>query len=155
MVYFIHRLFYRSDNDTVGNGWLETESGSGNAKISSNRLVFDTLDDLNVPVVVHTFSPQTSGLLNWTFIFNFERTGAEGTYEFWMQLGNNATFVSPATSDNTGVAVNLKWAGTNRGMNNDEGFGYVQGLPRDPGEKSPHRQDSPVGISQGRSLSVI
>jgi hypothetical protein len=119
--------FDRSDNATVGNGWIEAESGTGNAKISGNRLVFDTVDELNVPIVTHTFSPHTSGLLNWTFVFNFNRSGAEGTYEFWMQLGNNATFVDPATSDNTGVAVNLKWAGTNRGMTNHEGFGYVQG----------------------------
>jgi hypothetical protein len=119
--------FNRADSPTVGNGWTETEGGSAAARIGGNRLVFDMVDDVNLPRVVHTFTQQTTEVVRWRYVFNWDRTGSEGTYELWMQLGQNATMVDPATSNNTGVAVNLKWGGPNNGFTNHEGFGYVQG----------------------------
>ncbi|MCH7876528.1 MAG: DUF2341 domain-containing protein, partial [Gemmatimonadetes bacterium] len=119
--------FTRANSSSVGNGWVDTESGSDDAKISNNRLVFDANNLTNSPIVQHTFTSVSSGFLRWTYVFNWDRTGAECCYEVWMQLGNSATMVSPSTSNNTGVAVNLKWAGTSNGMTNHEGFGYVQG----------------------------
>ena len=105
--------FNRANSNTVGNGWSETDSDSdAEAQISNNRLDFDSGDDDNQPLVSHTFTKQTSGTIEWSFTFNFERTGSEGTYEAWLQLGDSATMVSPDTSDTTGVAVNLKWGGT-------------------------------------------
>ena len=75
----------------------------------------------NSPRVSHTFTQVSTGFLKWTYVFNWDNSGGEGTYEMWMQLGNSATMVDPATSDNTGVAVNLKWGSPNRGLTNDEG----------------------------------
>ncbi len=119
--------FNRADSPTVGNGWTEIEAGSDAARIGGNRLVFDSANGVNVPRVTHLLTQQTSGSLRLRYVFNWDRTGAEGTYELWMQLGENASMVDPAISDNTGVAVNLKWAGPSNGMTNHEGFGYVQG----------------------------
>ena len=120
--------FNRANSATVGNCWVEElETGGADATIATNRLQLSSSDELNAPRISHTFTQVSTGSLSWSYVFNWDRTGAEGTYGLWMQLGNSATMVDPATSDNTGVAVNLKWAGTNRGMTNDEGFGYVQG----------------------------
>lgn len=117
--------FDRPDSATVGNGWLETEAGGSEASIATSTLAFTTDDGPNRPIVVHTFPLQSSGLLTWTFQFNWDRTGPESGYAAWMQLGNNSLFSNPSASDNDGVAVNLKWAGPNDGMSNHEGFGYV------------------------------
>ncbi len=120
--------FDRSDSSILGNGWIEVDSDSdADSKISSNRLVLDTDDNTNQPRALHSFDQKSTGTVNWTYTLNFERTGSENWYELFMQLGNNATMVDPSTSDSTGVAVNLKWAGPNQGMTNHEGFGYVQG----------------------------
>ena len=118
--------FTRANSSTVGNCWLETESGAADATINTNRLQFNSTD-FDHTYVELPFVEVSSGLLKWTYVFNWDKTGAESTYALWMQLGDTATWVSPSTSDNTGVAVNLKWAGTNDGMTADEGFGYVQG----------------------------
>ena len=120
--------FNRGTTATVGNCWVEElETGGADATIATNRLQLSSTDELNAPRISHTFTQVSTGSLIWSYVFNWDRTGAEGTYGLWMQLGNSALMVDPATSDNTGVAVNLKWAGTNRGMTNNEGFGYVQG----------------------------
>ena len=120
--------FNRGTTASVGNCWVEElETGGADATIATNRLQLSSTDELNAPRISHTFTQVSTGSLIWSYVFNWDRTGAEGTYGLWMQLGNSALMVDPATSDNTGVAVNLKWAGTNRGMTNDEGFGYVQG----------------------------
>ena len=120
--------FNRGTTATVGNCWVEeAEGGTADATINTNRLQLSSNNDTNSPRISHTFTQVSTGFLKWTYVFNWDRTGAEGTYELWMQLGNSATMVDPATSDNTGVAVNLKWASITRGMTNEEGFGYVQG----------------------------
>ena len=120
--------FNRADNGTVGNCWVEeAEGGTAAATINTNRLQLDSNNDTNFPRISHTFTQVSTGFLKWTYVFNWDNSGGEGTYELWMQLGNSATMVDPATSDNTGVAVNLKWGSPNKGLTNDEGFAYVQG----------------------------
>jgi len=119
--------FTRANSSTVGNCWVEElETGSADAIINSNRLELNSSDELQAPRISRTFTQVSTGLVKWTYVFNWHRL-IEGGYELWMQLGNSSTMVDPATSDNTGVAVNLKWAGPNDGMTNHEGFGYVQG----------------------------
>ena len=120
--------FNRGTTGTVGNCWVEeAEGGSADATINTDRLQMDSNNDANSPRVSHTFTQVSTGFLKWTYVFNWDNSGGEGTYEMWMQLGNSATMVDPATSDNTGVAVNLKWGSPNRGLTNDEGLAYVQG----------------------------
>jgi hypothetical protein len=120
--------FNRADNTTVGNSWSETEGGpSAEAQILSNRLNFASNGDTNEPLVSHTLTSQSSGTMTWTFTFNMERTGVDNTFEVRMQLGDSALLVSPDTSDNTGVAVNLIWGSDDQGLTNHEGFGYDLG----------------------------
>ena len=125
--------FNRDNNTDVNEDWVEWESDpSAEAQIIDNRLDFDAVDDEGQPRVQHTFTKQSNGTFTWTFIFNFERTENEKTFEVFMQLGDSALMVNPTVSDNTGVAVNLKWAGLNAaypgtGFPEHEGFGYVNG----------------------------
>jgi flagellin-like protein len=113
--------FNRVDSNTVGSGWIEIDSlANAEAKILGNRLVFDSIDDTNQPLVYHAFTPQTTGTISWTFTFNFDRTGSEGNYEFYMELGNGLT--GNPTSDTANVAIRLRWG--NIGSNtNHESFG--------------------------------
>lgn len=117
--------FNRADSSTVGNGWTETETGGTNAKILGNELWLDTSDQNNSPIIQHSFSEVTSGVVTFSFEMNWNRSGNENDYELWIQLGDSDAMVAPGTSNSTGVGVNLKWAGTNHGMSNHEGFGYV------------------------------
>jgi FlaG/FlaF family flagellin (archaellin) len=118
--------FNRADSNTVGNGWNEIDSDpSAEARILNNRLDFNSADDAYQPLVYHPFSQETTGKIAWTFTFNFERTGSEGTYEVFMQLGQGLT--NAPAGDTAGVAVNLKWGGTNNGFSTHEGFGYYDG----------------------------
>jgi hypothetical protein len=87
--------FNRADSPTVGNGWTETEGGSAAARIGGNRLVFDMVDDVNLPRVVHTFTQQTTEVVRWRYVFNWDRTGSEGTYELWMQLRMPPWWIRP------------------------------------------------------------
>lgn len=119
--------FTRSNSNTVGNSWTETEGSSSEAAINSNTLLFTPNDSSNLPIVKHTFTAATSTHLTWQFTFNWVRSGGEENYEVWMQLGNSATMVSPGTSDSTGVAINLKWGSPSMGMTMHKGFGYVTG----------------------------
>ena len=143
--------FNRNDNTTLGQGWLEISSGDdsgesetdsidanssgseqqinsdSDVKIEHNRLVFDPQSKKNRPVITNSFSAKSSGIINWSFVFNFQRTGNDKDYEFWMQLGENDSMVDPKTSDKQGVAVNLKWGGTKNNFTNHSSLGYVFG----------------------------
>ena len=124
---FIDEDFNRGDSNILGNSWIEIDSDpSAEAQILNNRLDFKALDDDHQPLIYTTFTQQTTGKIRWSFTFNFERTGSEGTYEMFMQLGQGLT--NAPTGDTTGVAVNLKWGGTNNGFSNHEGFGYYNGV---------------------------
>ena len=114
--------FNRADNSVVGNGWIEVESSS-TTKILNQKLVFDAMDDSYRPLIRHSFANQQSGSFTWSYHFNFKRTGAEGIYSFWMQLGNSS-LMSDNSPEENGVAVNLIWGGTAAGLDTHEGFGY-------------------------------
>lgn len=114
--------FNRSNSNTVGNGWTENDSGSGaEAKISNNRISFDSSDNSNQPCVVHSFATQNSGSLEWSYLFDFERTGSESNYGVYMDIGNNLTCSSTPGGS---TAVELVWASPSYGMDDHEGFGY-------------------------------
>ena len=60
----------------------------------------------------------------WTFNLNFQRTGPENDYSFWMQLGEGAS-MSNTNPMEQGVAVNLIWGSPSHGLTTHEGLGYV------------------------------
>ncbi|MEE9604495.1 MAG: hypothetical protein V3V70_02895, partial [Candidatus Scalindua sp.] len=115
--------FQRLDSEVVGNGWIEIESSSL-VKIKNGKLVFDAFDDSFRPLIYHTYLSQSSGIITWTFDFNFQRTGSEGMYSFWMQLGQG-NLMNDTSPMEQGVAVNLKWGGPNNGLTTHEGLSYV------------------------------
>jgi len=59
-----------------------------------------------------TFTPQSTGMLTWTFDLDFDRTGSEYVYELWMQLGDSALLDDNSFQD--GVAVSLRWGNDNK-----------------------------------------
>jgi hypothetical protein len=77
--------------------------------IDNNKLTFlDTSDKRNRPMTSHSFQRATAGTLRWEFKFDWARTGSEGTYYLFMQLGDGALMGDQ--DQQTGVAVNLLWA---------------------------------------------
>lgn len=100
--------FDRVDSNTVGNGWIEVEATGANAGIQANRLCFlDTSDVINRPIVRRTFTERTGGDILWEFDFNWARTGPEGSYNLFMQLGQ-ANLMTDGGPD-SGAGVNLVW----------------------------------------------
>jgi hypothetical protein len=59
------------------------------------------------PLVRHAFSQVSAGTLRWSFDVDWARTGPEGTYRVFLQLGEGA-LMSDADQD-AGVGVNLVW----------------------------------------------
>ena len=117
--------FQRANAGVVGNGWVEVESSS-RTRIVNGRLVFDANNDSFRPLIRHAFPAQSSGDIVWTFNLNFQRTGPENDYSFWMQLGNGAS-MSDTNPMEQGVAVNLIWGSPSHGLTTHEGLGYVAG----------------------------
>ena len=83
-----------ANSATVGNGWAETEASGATAQIASNRLELSSNDANIRPIVQHTFASQSSGTVTWSFNWDWTRSGNEGTYELYMQLGNSAAMNS-------------------------------------------------------------
>lgn len=117
--------FNRPNSSTLDNGWIETETSSAKASIGTKRLLFATADDAYAPVLSRSFAKQTSGLVEWTYDFDWSRNSAENTYEILMQLGDNETMGSAQSGE--GIAANIKWSGVAFGMETQEGLGYVTG----------------------------
>ncbi|MGR9088778.1 MAG: malectin domain-containing carbohydrate-binding protein, partial [Gammaproteobacteria bacterium] len=104
----LNETFTRPDSGTVGNGWVETETGGASVTLSNGRLFFaDTSDAVNRPMASRTFTRATAGLLEWRFTFDWTRTGNEGAYSLFMQLGDGS--LMSINDQNAGVAVNLAW----------------------------------------------
>jgi PKD repeat protein len=100
--------FNRADSTTVGNGWVEVEAAGASVDVSADRLTFShTADQINRPMAVHRFAKVTSGKIVWEFDFDWTRTGNEGIYRLFMQLGDGALMTT--ASQDTGVGVNLIW----------------------------------------------
>jgi len=99
----------------VGNGWTEVEGSGAQSGIAGNRLCFlDTSDAANLPIVQRSFPQVTSGELVWEFDFDWQRSGNEGRYRLFMQLGDQS-LISNSDQD-SGIGVNLMWtrlSGTN------------------------------------------
>ena len=117
--------FDRADSSVVGNAWVEVEV-TGQTQLLNGALSFDAVDEPYRPLIYKTFTQQTSGIVSWVFDLDFRRTGSEGTYAFWMQLGDSSQ-LSVADPTSLGVAVNLKWGGPTEGLLAHEGLGYVVG----------------------------
>jgi Bacterial TSP3 repeat/Fibronectin type III domain len=115
--------FQRANAGVVGNGWVEVESSS-RTRIVNGRLVFNANNDSFRPLIRHAFPAQSSGDMVWTFNLNFQRTGPENDYSFWMQLGEGAS-MSNTNPMEQGVAVNLIWGSPSHGLTTHEGLGYV------------------------------
>ena len=104
----------------MGNGWVEVETSAALVGIQGNRLCYlDTSDVVLRPLARHAFTKQTTGHVKLEYDFDWQRTGAEGTYRVVMQLGDGA-LMSDAALD-SGVGVNLVW-GNIGGVH--ERFGY-------------------------------
>src|SRR5690606_7103925 len=118
-----HDDFSRPDSSSPGNNWTENESKSTAAKIGSDRLVLTPTDEAYSPTLTQQFSQQTEGTIELTYDFDWTMTSSENTYGVHVQLGDSS-IMSGADSD-SGVAVDIKWAGPAYGMTDHEGLGYV------------------------------
>ena len=115
--------FDRANSATVGNGWVETEATGAAVAINNGRLTFpDTSDVVRRPIVMHALPATTSGLVVWEMQFDWARTGNEGVYFLYMQLGDG-TQMSVDSADQ-GVAVNMVWT---RIGGVDQQLGYRRG----------------------------
>ena len=100
--------FERSDGSTVGAGWVEVEETGADVGLSGGELcALDSTDNVNRPLVRHAFSQVSTGTVRWTFDFDWVRTGPEGTYRVFLQLGEEA-LMSDSDQD-AGVGVHLVW----------------------------------------------
>lgn len=128
--------FDRADSSTVGNGWVEVEAWGATVRVHSNQLEFDDTSDVtNRPMVRHAFDEVSSGELTWEFDFNWVRSGSEGAYRVFMQLGDGGSMSN--FSWDQGVGVNLIWTqlGTHemlgyRRDGSNTGLATVSGLTR-------------------------
>jgi hypothetical protein len=91
---------------------LATVSITGTNANANGKLFFDDTSDVpNRPLVSRSFSPVSTGNLQWEFDFDWVRTNPDAGYEFWMQLGDSSLMVNPSSTatQSTGVGVNLRW----------------------------------------------
>jgi len=111
----------------VGGGWTETDIGSNNqVRLDGSAMVFTSADGAFVPRATRTFTPQNSGVVAWSFVFNWRQTAPENNYDLLMQLGDSTTLADPAVNPTAGVATDLRWAGSAvPGSTGQESFGYV------------------------------
>jgi hypothetical protein len=113
---------FDGDSTTVGNGWVELEGSGTEVGLAGDRLVFINTADVSYrPMVTHTFQRATAGQLVWDFDFDWQRSGPEGTYRLFMQLGDGAQM--DAGDWDNGIGVNLMWAP----LGNHEQLGYRAG----------------------------
>ncbi|NLG71742.1 MAG: hypothetical protein GX495_06855 [Chloroflexi bacterium] len=102
--------FERGNSSTLGNGWVEVEPEGGAVGLSGGRMCFtDTSDLISRPIVRRSFTKATSGLLEWTFDFDWKRKNPEYQYRLLMQLGDSAQMSDD--SQHLGIGVHLLWEG--------------------------------------------
>ena len=100
--------FDRPDNNSVQTGWVEVEQAGADMGILNNKLYVYDASDINLrPMVKQLFPRTNNGSVVWQFDFDWTRTGAEGTYYIYMQLGDSTKFSD--TGLDTGAVVNLLW----------------------------------------------
>ena len=129
--------FNRVDNASLGNGWIELEASGAQVAVEANEMCFvDTSDASNRPMVTRAFTQVESGTIAWRFDFNWQRSGNEGRYKLYMQLGDD-NLMSDQDSD-LGAGINLAWTkfnGTNevltyRQGGNDISLSEISGRAR-------------------------
>ena len=98
--------FDRPDNSTLSNGWVELEASGTTANIQSNQLTFlATADAADRPLVRHAFPRVSTGMLQWEFTFDWLRSGSEGTYRLFMQLGDGSQMTPDDQESGTGISL--------------------------------------------------
>ncbi len=118
-----HDPFDRRNSDKLGRHWSEVE-GRSKVRIANEGVFFEAADDPYRPMIAGRFERQVAGSVVWEFDFDFQRTGPERSYSFWMQLGSGAD-MNLQDPTGRGVAVNLVWGGPDQGLEAHESLGYV------------------------------
>ena len=117
--------FNRADADSVGNDW----TSKGSAVLKDKAALFQVKEEEFRPRIKHTFPVQKTGKLTVSFKMDWRRT-SEGTWAFYMQLGNSAEIprllIQPRDLSK-GIGVNLLWGGGEWVNNGKAGsFGYMK-----------------------------
>ena len=101
--------FNRADAGTVGYGWIT----SGPASLKGKALHFQLDDGEFRPRARRMFPKRDGGTFKVSFRFDWLRNN-EGSWGFYMQLGNSAKMPKSLVYDRDlarGVGVNLAWGG--------------------------------------------
>jgi len=114
--------FSRSDSETVGNGWTEVEQDSDYAVIEDNALRLESNNETSSPILYKSFNEISTGHLEINYSFTADR-GPEKYFGIYFQAGKG---LEDDVSDNK-EAVNLIWGSPSFGLDNQAGFGYVNG----------------------------
>jgi len=141
--------FDRQDSSVVGSPvvgeeWVEVQQTGASVSIGDNKLFWDdTSNVLLRPLVSGSFSPVSTGIIQWDLDFDWARIGADPGYELWMQIGDSNLMVNPISSVTrfTGVGVDLRWGSFNEidqnlvarqdaGMGGPLGLGAISGPTR-------------------------
>ena len=117
--------FNRADAEVVGSGWMT----SGTAALKGKALHFQLDDGEFRPRASRTFPKWEGGSFKVSFRFDWLRKD-EGTWGFYMQLGNSAEMPKSLIYERDlakGVGVNLAWGGRDLIGGEEPGsFGYFK-----------------------------
>ncbi|NRB28400.1 MAG: DUF1595 domain-containing protein, partial [Roseibacillus sp.] len=117
--------FNRADAEVVGSGWMT----SGTAALKGKALHFQLDDGEFRPRASRTFPKWEGGSFKVSFRFDWLRKD-EGTWGFYMQLGNSAEMPKSLVYERDlakGVGVNLAWGGRDLIGGEEPGsFGYFK-----------------------------
>ena len=119
--------FNRADAEVVGSGWMT----SGTAALKGKALHFQLDDGEFRPRASRTFPKWEGGSFKVSFRFDWLRKD-EGTWGFYMQLGNSAKMPKSLIYERDlakGVGVNLAWGGRDLIGGEEPGsFGYFNDM---------------------------
>ena len=119
--------FNRANSSRVGNGWMTTES----VFLKDKALHFQLNDGEFRPRASRMFPKLEGGSFKVSFSLNWLRKD-EGTWGFYMQLGNNAEMPKSLIYERDlakGVGVNLAWGGRDAIGGEEPGsFGYFKDM---------------------------
>lgn len=117
--------FNRLDSDDVGNEW----SSMGAVVLKNKAILFQAKEEEFRPRTKRTFPVQKEGKFTVSFLMDWIRV-SEGTWGFYMQLGNSATMPKSLVYERDlakGIGVNLIWGGGELVDRQDAGsFGYLK-----------------------------
>ena len=119
--------FNRTNSSSVGNGWMTTES----VFLKDKALHFQLNDGEFRPRASRMFPKLERGSFKVSFSLDWLRKD-EGTWAFYMQLGNNAEMPKSLIYERDlakGVGVNLAWGGRDAIGGEEPGsFGYFKDM---------------------------